>query len=215
MQNWKKVLIDHSKQDYILKTYGTDYVNNSPLFLIIKSLKHNKKVLSFGCGGGREVKTLLNLGHTVTAVDISKDMISQSKKIAPDARYFLKEVSEFKLNENFDYILGLDNLLCYLPKDAVIRTIKNSLAMLKENGKAIFSMIYMFSNYRTIAKSLIGFIRLKRFGDVICRHIDPNKPPCIMHYFTFKELQKILKSLNAKYTIERKDGLLVIEITKT
>ncbi len=213
MQDWKQVLIEHSKQGYILKIYSCeDYAKNSVLFRIISSLKPNKRVLSLGCGGGREVKALINAGHEVTAVDISREMIGLSKKIAPKARYFLKEASEFKIKEKFDYILGLDNLLCYLPEKNRIKLIENSIAMLNKDGKAIFSVINLFGNYRTFLKSIIGLFKLKRFGDVVCKHKDPNKPPCIMHYFTFNELNKFLKSFGHKYNIQKDNRLLVVEM---
>lgn len=80
----------------------TDYVSEHQVYTQkdknlceILKLKKNKKVLSMGCGAGREVKTLKAMGMTITAVDIDADMINSSKKIEPRANYQKEDIIKF------------------------------------------------------------------------------------------------------------------------
>ena len=82
----------------------------------LKGIK-NKKVLSLGCGAGREVKLLVENNNDVFAVDISKIMIEKSRAIEPNAEYFCEDAVTFverNKDKKFDYIIGLYSFLGYI-----------------------------------------------------------------------------------------------------
>ena len=89
-----------------------------PNLEIINEIKSPKKVLSLGCGGGREIRELVARGQEVVAIDIAEGMIASSKKIEPKAEYYCIDAVKFaRINKNkmkFDYILGLYAFLGYI-----------------------------------------------------------------------------------------------------
>jgi len=122
---------------------------------IIKSLNPNTRVLSLGCGSGREVKALVERGCEVVAVDFSEYMVFESKKVEPKANYFCVDVCTLKSAPMFDYIIGLFSLLNYIPKDKRRQLIENCWDMLKENGTAIFEVRFVSEDPKQVVRSLL------------------------------------------------------------
>ena len=73
--------------------------------LAMSQIKPYSKVLSAGCGAGREVKYLVReLKCKVVAVDHSKRMIQLSREFEPNAKYILGDMAEFKSRNKFDSV---------------------------------------------------------------------------------------------------------------
>lgn len=98
-----------------------------------KKLKRKLNIIDIGCGPGRYVFDLANEGHTLTGIDISRDMIKIAKKknlihkkktnfIVGDYlnKNFKKKFDYAILNGFFDYIEEPDVVFKKLKKDCNI-----------------------------------------------------------------------------------------------
>ena len=123
----------------------------------LRLVKANSRVLSAGCGPGREVKFLVQeLGCAVTAIDISENMINLSKKHEKNAEYILGDISKFKSKKKFDYIICLFNTINYLPGlEARKEFIENCDFNLKNTGKLIITTGHRFSSVRAFIFQLL------------------------------------------------------------
>lgn len=167
---------------------------------ILKTLKNNKETLSLGCGGGREVKFLVSIGHNVTAVDFSKNLIIQSMNIEPRAEYFCMDAIEFA-NENngdkkFDCILGLFSFFNYIDRDSRNDFIKNLFSMLKDDGELIFEVRMYNQRWQDVIKSLLApfysirYGKTYQFGDI---YSVVNGDFSVSHHYTKRQLKNIFK----------------------
>jgi SAM-dependent methyltransferase len=126
--------------------------------LAVGLVNPNSKVLSCGCGGGREVKFLVNtLNCKVTAIENSRKVLNRSRQIEPKAKYILADISKFETDEEFDYVLCLQRTINHLPDLETRRKfIENSFNHLKIGGRLIISTSHKFSSLRKFYRSLIG-----------------------------------------------------------
>ena len=194
-----------------------NYVN----FNIIQSLKPNKSVLSLGCGGGREVKSLVEKGMNVTAIDISKGMIDKSKEIEPKANYFCEDAVIFarrnKGKLKFDYIIGLWSFLNLIKKEDRRELIENLYKMLKKDGTMIFEVRKFDEIFKVLIKVLVaplfalffGEIKDYEFGDVWGRDIGSWTRWIKTHSYTNSQLKKLFNKFdvlinNSQIYIRRK-----------
>lgn len=73
----------NTTHDFIFK-YGAGLLELLP--------KEPKKVLDIGCGTGALTKQIAELGHKVTGIDQSLNMINQAKESYPDLNFFLEDI---------------------------------------------------------------------------------------------------------------------------
>src|SRR3989338_4219045 len=107
--------IAKSSEKY-LNVLKDDYMM-SVMLVALRMVKTNSKVLSVGCGAGREVKYLVReLNCDVTGVDYDPEMISSSKKIEPKAEYFCEDALKFVREGKYDYVVCLWNTVNFLKK---------------------------------------------------------------------------------------------------
>ncbi len=117
--------LDVLKDDYTL----------SVMLLALRMVKTNSKVLSIGCGAGREVKYLVNeLNCNVTGVDYDEEMIGYSKKIEPKAEYICQDALKFIRKDNYDYVVCLWNTINFLKKSERKKLIEVCYKNLKGGG---------------------------------------------------------------------------------
>ncbi len=114
--------------------------NESLKSALPKNLK-GKKVLDIGSGTGRAALTLARLGAVVTAVDISKAMLSHLEKKAQKEKFgnriSIVQSSSAKLplaDQSFD-IVSCFGLLEHLPESERQRTILEAIRVMEPNGK--------------------------------------------------------------------------------
>ncbi len=202
----EKSIKDYFDQKENIIEFKEEYSENDPHFKIISSLRPGK-VLSLGCGSGREVKLLVKLGHKVTAVDIVEGMVKESKKIEPKAKYYCEDVVKFskknKDRREYDYILGLFTFLCYIPKNEREDLIKNLYSMLKSGGEIIFTVHYIDNNLKDFMKTLISpflAILIKRkyeeFGDTFFNL--GKRYYTLAHHFTKRQIRNLLEKYKYK-----------------
>ncbi len=106
----------------------------------IKYIKHNGKILDFGCGSGRDSLYFKNNGYNVIALDGSKAMCDITRQLC---NIEVKEMffEDFKEENTYDGIWACASLL-HLPKDILINVLKNLALSLKENGYIYASFKY-------------------------------------------------------------------------
>lgn len=116
----------------------------------INLIKPDSKVLSCGCGHGREVTFLVKERNCdVTAIDNNERMVNLSKTAEPNADYYLADMKDFKTKEKQDYVLCIWNGINALIKNEdKIKFIKTSEKNLKSGGKLILVTSNIFSYWK-------------------------------------------------------------------
>lgn len=116
-----------------------DYSFADNSFIAINLVKPNSKVLSAGCGAGREVEFLVKERNCkVVAIDNQEEMIELSKKREPNAEYHVASITEYMDKpESYDYILCLWNTMNYLTFQERLEFIDCCEHNLKIGGKLI------------------------------------------------------------------------------
>jgi cyclopropane fatty-acyl-phospholipid synthase-like methyltransferase len=89
------------------------FVNNRYLLNFNSRLKPGSSILDLGCGSGKPIdRFLVNRGHKVIGVDISKKQIKLAKRNVPEARYVVKDISSLHKEEyNVDAVISFYTIL--------------------------------------------------------------------------------------------------------
>ena len=99
---------------------GRDQMRTSILSKLPQDLS-GKRVLDAGCGTGALALELANRGATVTAVDLSPNLIELAlSRIPEEARKNIRFHAGDMLDEaygEFDYVIGMDSMIHYCAKD--------------------------------------------------------------------------------------------------
>jgi SAM-dependent methyltransferase len=103
-------------------------------------LKKTSKILDFGCGSGRDTKYFLTKGHSVDAIDGSKELC----KIASE--YTGIQVKQMLFNEltaieEYDGIWACSSIL-HLPYEELVEVMKKMKVALKDTGIIYTSFKY-------------------------------------------------------------------------
>lgn len=145
------------------KTEQEEYKDTQPERLALGLIKLGSKVLSCGCGSGREVKFLVRLGCEVTAIEKDKRKIKLSKKIEPNAIYYKTDMVTFDKEKEFDYITCLFNTINELKSIDERRSfISNCYGLLKKGGKLLITTTHMFSDLNKLKRKLFGKVDSKQ-----------------------------------------------------
>jgi 2-polyprenyl-3-methyl-5-hydroxy-6-metoxy-1,4-benzoquinol methylase len=153
------------------------------------------KVLSCGCGSGREVKYLVSIGCQVTAIDCSQKMLELSKKIEPRAAYLMQDMLAYTSMPNYDYVLCLNRTINHLPNlEQRKQFVHNAIDNLKHGGRLIISTSHRYS------KPAYLLNRLKARG--------------IDYYFSPKQIDKWFQGLYIKVHKINVDGTMIIVAVK-
>lgn len=105
--------------------------------LITKSTK----ILDAGCGSGRTIEHMLNMGASpdnVVGVDVSKDMLDEARKRLPKVNLLQSDLTTVELaNDNFDLITCC-LVLHYLDDDNLRTTLSNFHRWLRDGGTLFY-----------------------------------------------------------------------------
>lgn len=173
-------LID-SMQHYRIKN---EEVHKEAMELI----KNKSKVLSCGCGPGREVSNLVRKECDVTAIDIQPDVLTESFKKEPGASYYLADMVSFNIDIKFDYIVCLWNTINQIGFKERKKFILNCYSLLKENGKLIITSQNATSSIRIFLKrTLQGRVQKK-------------------YYYKKNQIDKWFRNTKFSYNIKKKEG---------
>ena len=101
---------------------------------LIDALPANAEVLDIGCGGGRPVGTTLLRYASVTGVDISPVQIAEARRVLPDARLIVGDITSLEFDEaSFDAVVSFYTLF-HLPRDEHQPLLARVARWLKPNG---------------------------------------------------------------------------------
>lgn len=147
MKQLSKRDFEISKQEYSLE----------PARLALGLVTPKSKVLSLGCGSGREIQFLSRvLNCNITGVDIDPRCIASSSKMNPKAKHYFSEIYAFaeKDKGKYDYILLLWNVINYLPKTRRVALIAHLFNLLTDKGKIIITTQCKYCSWRKFFKEL-------------------------------------------------------------
>lgn len=135
---------DYSKYsgDYAkLGMTGTYYLAFRDIPFILEEYgKNKKKVLDYGCGTGRSLRFIRDLGYAdIVGVDISNDMIKEARNIDSIGKYELIESAKIPFENNtFDIIFMSYVFLEVEEFNEIVNILKEFKRVLKEDGYIIF-----------------------------------------------------------------------------
>lgn len=156
------------KTDRVLATISTyektaeDYYSCSDNLSRVKSFLDffiarapGKKVLEIGCGPGRDAKYLFQNGLTVTGIDLAKNFLRISRRVAPKAQFKLMDMRSLKFaSESFDGLWVMASFL-HVPKVHAPETLAGFARVLRPGGLMYIS-VKVGNGQKSIKKARYG-----------------------------------------------------------
>ena len=96
-----------------------------------------KEVLDIGCGVGLGTKMLNDMGFSLTAIDISPQMVMFARKRNPKSRIIKGNFLTYKFRKKFDAIFSMAFIHLF-PKDNAETILKKMFNLLKKGGILYF-----------------------------------------------------------------------------
>lgn len=125
---WDPNLYD-AKHNFVAK-YGEDVIG----WLAPKA---GERILDVGCGTGMLTEKLAESGAIVTGIDASAEMIAKAKEAYPQIEFFVKDATDFSVDEKFDAVFSNATLHWINEQEKALRCIHNTL---KSGGRFVFEM---------------------------------------------------------------------------
>lgn len=128
----------------INETWGPDV--SESLFpdieqLLLKHLPQSAQILDVCCGAGHLANKLLQKGYQVTGIDGSERLIQYARNNAPNAKFILDDVRDFKLPSSFHGVISTDYGLNHVIDIAELtKVFKNIYTALLPNGLFMFDL---------------------------------------------------------------------------
>jgi cyclopropane fatty-acyl-phospholipid synthase-like methyltransferase len=154
MKKWSDVIYDKN----------TNFTTPLPDENFLALLPKNVKILDIGCGYGRTLQYLNNLGfYDLTGFDISSDYVAKTKKDCPLAKVFVSDFKDYNLKDKYDLIL-LMGVVEYILTDKEQKIFFDKISKnLSEDGRVLLETFVMDikSGWR---QYLFGFVKTLHFG---------------------------------------------------
>ena len=210
-------------------------------YFINKYLKNrNGRVIEAGTGGGRIIFEIESMGFLrLCAFDYVEEMINycNKKKKRMKSSVVFKNADATDLmdyeDETYDYLIYLQQILCFLEKEDLNNGLKEAYRIGKMNAVYIFSFLNWDSKlYNSLLSALINFVRffrgeqtdkyrlpwLKIDGKFNWKFLNSNQPQNL--WFKEKVVVELLKEhgfniLEIKNRVENKDCMGHIHIACT
>lgn len=114
--------------------YTFDKILQYQLTQFTTFLPKKAKILDIGSGSGRDVQYLMEEGHEVVGIDLSKNLIKEAKKRVPKGKFYQMDMLEMKFcDETFDGI-WCHATLCHILKLDAPKALKEMFRILKPDG---------------------------------------------------------------------------------
>ena len=110
--------------------------------LLLQTFGKNSKLLEIGCGSGRDASFMTKYNFDVTAIDGSKNMIEEAKKIHLELskKLFHKTLpNDLEFDKKFEGIYSIATLM-HLSENDLKNTLSKIYNLLNENGKFLMSV---------------------------------------------------------------------------
>jgi len=111
--------------------------------LLLKTFSSDSYLLEIGCGSGRDASFMYQHGYKVVAIDASKEMVYEAKKLHPELvnNLYVKTIPhnlDYEDN-SFNGIYSIATLM-HLEKSDIEKTIERIYNYLKPGGRFLFSV---------------------------------------------------------------------------
>ncbi len=148
--NWNEIWKANKFKHISLPTLCTEAFEKYHISVLKKK---NLKILDAGCGNGRNLLYLKNLGYDVFGVDSSEFIIKKLKKKYPKLRnkFTISKLSELVYPENYFDVILCDAALYYCDLEEFKKNIFELKRVLKKKG---IIRIYTLSNKNFNSKKL-------------------------------------------------------------
>ena len=176
---------------------------------ILNIIKNRKRVLDVGCGSGKHVSILENLGYEVTGIDKSKRMVEVSKANTRSDIYNM-DVLDLNFEEKFNAIICIKSVLNHLKSyEEFELAIKNMINCLEKDGIIIIDLdnkringVYndkVDGNRRPLQSTYNE--KNERQQRTFTYYIGARKFEFLHEYIIYnpKKIEEILNKLNIKY----------------
>jgi len=126
---------DNHAEEYIGSTVS---LNMEALYQpFLSGVPEGGSILDAGCGSGRDTKSFLDGGYSVTSIDASSEMVAATTRLTGQPAQQLK-LQEFDSTEEFDGIWACASLL-HVPLQELDNVVARLTAALRPNGVCYLS----------------------------------------------------------------------------
>ncbi len=130
----------------------------------------NRKVIEAGTGGGRIIFEIEKLGFSkLEAFDYVENMIvfcnEKKNSLKSSVNFKTADATNLSLyNDNeFDYLIYLQQVLCFVDKNMLLKSLKEAYRIGKNNSIYVFSFLNWHSKwYNPLLSFLVNFFRFLR-----------------------------------------------------
>ncbi|MGC8604171.1 MAG: class I SAM-dependent DNA methyltransferase [Desulfomonilaceae bacterium] len=152
----------YQDKDYLAES---DYIGQ----LILKNVRHVKRILELGCGTGAHAISLAKLGFSIHGIDLSSSMLEraelkregQSPEIRRRSQFSPGDIRKFRAGKVFDTVISLFHVLSYQTGNHdVMAMFETAASHLAQGGLFIF---YFWYDPAVLTQK--PEVRIKRFSD--------------------------------------------------
>lgn len=165
----------------IFKNYCKEggFINCEDLNAIYKKIKNKKSLLDVGCGYGRNIKGLLDIGFKgkITGVELSERFYDLASFYASDnVKIYNNNIFEYFSDEKYDAIVMFWGVICDFNNEEQFLLLKKLKSLMSEDGVIIFDMLDHISpsNLLSHKNDNIFFIE-EEYGTIVNRFPTKNE----------------------------------------
>lgn len=105
-----------------------------------RRLTENSDILDIGCGTGYPIASYLSkMGHRITGIDISENMIEEAKALRlKNADFFVQNIMEYRPQKQFDAVIAFDSIW-HVEESRQKELFERISDMLKDGGWLLFT----------------------------------------------------------------------------
>lgn len=206
-----KEILEKNRQDYNLISDHFSQTRNKPwesFKFLFKDIPAGVKVLDLGCGNGRFSEFLKKTDYI--GIDKSEKLIKEAKKKYPEAYFQVADALNLPFEDNkFDFVISVAVIHHMPSKETRLKFLKEIKRVLKADGEARITTWNRLEGdkklyFNSLLKKITGKIGLRDVflpwknskGKTITRRY--------YHFFTKKELRKLIKKTGLKGKIIKK-----------
>ncbi|MDR1207411.1 MAG: class I SAM-dependent methyltransferase [Rickettsiales bacterium] len=135
--NRKRII---SLYNSIAKAYDGAIGTSEHIDEFAKHIKPKSRIIDIGCGPGNNAVYLSNLGHDVTGVDLSDEMLKLAKAKNSNANFIKQDIEKLDFPQNsFDCAVAR-NSLCCISKNKVPKCLMDIHKIINKDGFLFLGM---------------------------------------------------------------------------